>query len=443
MIKVKFLFFVFLLVLVGCNQGEWVDEQPAKPVEGEVETEADVNLFKDEITIKVWSYYEAGLEEAFQLFRVKYPNIKFELEMLDYENYHNVYFEALVNGEGPDIMFIDSPHFGEFNSIEIFQDLLEEPFSMGDYQQNFSESLWNVGQSFDRKKMVGFPVNTAPHVTFYRADIMEEYGFPSDPEELGNYMEDPTNWLTMANELKKDSKYLIQWPNNIREIYDTGTAIFDEDLNFMRNTPEYEQMIELARLVRHDSLTLGIDIWLDQEPIKNDELVMLFLGTWGSDLLKSWVPDQKGKWRVTRLPFNIYGWSNSAIMSIPLASENKKAAWEFIKFYSIELTGGEDYIVSVPGYLPSRGNERARSTPNYYLGGQQPRQYYEDLIYKTKEHIITPLDKDAEKIWSDNFEKGIQWNISGDEIIKRTKEDIENQHGRVREILLESKNNSQ
>jgi len=46
---------------------------------------------------------------------------------------------------------------------------------------------------------------TSPVVTFYRADVMEENGFPSEPEELAKFIEKSENLMAIAKKLNPRS----------------------------------------------------------------------------------------------------------------------------------------------------------------------------------------------------------------------------------------------
>ncbi|QYR23090.1 hypothetical protein KZ483_09285 [Paenibacillus sp. sptzw28] len=48
-------------------------------------------------------------------------------------------------------------------------------------------------------------------MSFYRADILEENGFPSDPKELAFYMSKPEQFLDMAQALKAKGIYLLEF----------------------------------------------------------------------------------------------------------------------------------------------------------------------------------------------------------------------------------------
>lgn len=217
MMKYIILIMSFLLV-VGCQ----------KKVEEIDQSTMDTQSNKSESTVELelWSYYGEGWDTVIDAFKEIHPNIKVKVSTLPYDTYVNYYLRALANKEVPDLMVIDSSHFGLFKAIDGLDNLLEPPYQLTKYKENFSIPLWNMGLSHDESRMVGLPYETSPLVTYYRADLMEKYGFPSDPETLGNFLEDPNNWLEIGKALKQDHISITQWLMDPIHIYESTRGKF-------------------------------------------------------------------------------------------------------------------------------------------------------------------------------------------------------------------------
>ncbi|MFA9556589.1 ABC transporter substrate-binding protein [Evansella sp. AB-rgal1] len=428
------LFFIYGCVVKEENNSYHEDESI---IDSTLEENVDHNSSPDDIILTMWSYYSDGWDNIIEQFESIHDGITIELETISYGNYPQEYFKSFVEGNTPDIVVIDSPHIGDFKAVEGLENLLYEPYEARIYENDFSESLWDTGKSLDGNQLIGIPYVTAPFVAFYRADIMEQYGYPADPEKLAVFMEDPANWLEMVSELAKDNIWMVQWPMEVLRIYESGTGMFDNSLNFQRNNESFLEAIDLAQTIHKNSLYSSKDIWspVGQEAIKNDQYAMLYLGTWGTGLLNEWVPEQAGKWRMTRLPFNVYGWMNSSILSIPEASENKDLAWEFIKFSSFELPM-EGFQSMTMGYLPSRNNPKIIDYESEFLGGQREQELIEKLMAQTKEHTLTPLDIRANEIWYEKMYGMLEWGYDADEILVSIEETLDMTLGQEREILL-------
>lgn len=431
---ISYVIIIIFTILSGCQQNT-SNEETVLLEKKEEQVESDLHQ-GEQVEIVLWAPYKEGWDYAIEAFESQYPNIQITLKAFSYESYEEVYMNALLQGDVPDIMLFSSDHFGGFTDLNVFQDLKEDPFSVENYKEDMPDSLWRLGSSFDQEKVIGVPLSTSPKVTYYRPDLLERYGYPTDPETLGEYLEDEDNWLDMARTLKKDDIWISQWPSEIVSLFTLESGLFSEDMEFLRTTETVEHAINLSKKIQQEQLTPGYDIYQDegQTALKADKFAMIYQGTWGEDQINSIAPEQAGKWRVTRLPFNLYGWTSSNIFSIPAESQYKEEAWKFIKFYTFELTM-MGFTGSVPSYLPAREVPATKEHQSEFLGGQFSQKMYQEISAKTRERRLTPIDRQAEEIWSVNLEQGIAWDIDAREIIDEIHNNIEAELGREINIL--------
>ncbi|WP_197936177.1 ABC transporter substrate-binding protein [Paenibacillus sp. GSMTC-2017] len=403
--------------------------------EDKLSEQKKVELSKNKVEIEFWSHY-TGWDDIIAEFEKKYPNVNVNTRTFSFDSYVETYEMAIANGSAPDVMIADSKDFGRFAAISGLENLLAHGAEK--YRKDFSSSLWDINLSFDKKSLVGFPSGSSPYITYYRADLMEQYGFPSDPEELGKYMEDPENWLKIARALKKDDRYIANWLMDIVQIYDTTAPVFNENMKFARRNESFIDALELASTIYNEGLTSSTDTWTAAggEALKNGKIAMLYMGTWGANELQSWAPNTTGKWRQTRLPFNLNGWVNSSSFMIPTSSEEKKWAFAFIEYcvteYSMKGKGN-----SVPSYLPARESEQRVASGVKFFGGQDLFAMSETLAEQMKETRLTPIDEEAKAIWTRVINEGVERNKSADLILVEAEKQIYSTLGKEIEILSE------
>lgn len=416
-----------IMSLVSCgrmNSGETGDKLEQPNVDSEI------------VELQLWSYY-GGLDEIIEDFEKENPNIKVKVSTFPYEEYELKYKESMLKEKGDaDILIIDSNEYGEFNSINGLENLLDDKYNATKYKEDYDKELWELGMSIDKTKLLGLPVASAPIVTYYRADIMESYGFPSDPKELAEFMRDVDNWLEIGEKLKIDDKYILQWIGDIVRISTSDMAYFNENLEYQRDNERFKEAVEIARKARDLGLSPYNDIWSETgiKMLKEDKFAMLYLGSWGASELEALVPEQKGKWRVTALPFGAYGWNNASIVSIPENSENKEAAWKFVEYYIFKYND-KNRLGSVSGYLPFRGVEESLKHKNEFLGGQEDQRVYEELMSKTQEYSVTPLDKAMFELWDDIVNEGLENGHKSDEILANIKSQLNSKFSKEIKIL--------
>ncbi|MCT2537809.1 extracellular solute-binding protein [Aquibacillus koreensis] len=426
------LFLFFLLVGCNPNNDRATDESP--------EDETGVKENNSENTeIEIWTFYR-GLEPIISRFHMLHPTIKVNVTYFDgIQDYHLKYLEALANNSGPDLFVIDNRHFGTFTTNDSFDNLLDEPYQVEAYRDRFSDSLWQLGYNYDQSKLVGIPFETSPLVTYYRADVMDAYGFPSEPEALATFMEDPDNWLEIARTLKQDNKFIIQWQLEPLELVESTQGIFDENYAFMRNKDAFRQMIDRIKVARDEGLMSYTSIWdpPGQEDLRNNQIAMVYLGTWGAQNLKQWVPEQEDLWRATRLPFGLNGWSNSSMISVNSQSEHKEEAWKFLEYYVFKrelVNVSQTYSGSLPLRQPPGVNDYS----NPFLAGQNDQILYYQLMDELKIPFTTPLDLQADKIWNDTIYQGIESNFNTDLMMSNVEKNIQKELGKEIEIIKES-----
>lgn len=418
----------FLLVLTvgltGCNSYEL----------GELNKKVEEVTQKE--VLEIWTYYD-GWESVVEKFKNIYDkDIEVKVEVFPNQDYVDSYLKGLTEDEGPDIMVIDSNDFGQFNTLDAFENLEQKPYEAKRYKEGFDPKLWNSSKSFTEDKLIVLPMGSAPTVTYYRADIMEDYGFPSDPAELGKYLEDPNNWLAIGEALAKDDIYITQWGAEPVNIVGTSMPYFDKEFNFIRNNSKFIEAVSTCKKVKQKGLIPYKDLWLEegQELLRNNQMAMVYLGTWGASQLEQWVPEQKGLWHATRLPFDTYGLNNSTLMAIPSNGSNKEAAWAFIEHYIFGEIMPET-IGTIPSYIPKREKSKKLDTQNTFLGGQEEQKLYTQIIEQCEYYLPTPLDNMAKTIVVQQLIAGLNAGYTAEKIIHNIEKQIDRQLSQNKDIL--------
>ncbi len=404
---------------------------------------ADQSKVKDlsgELT--VWTFAESLFTPIVPLFKKKYPNVKVKVVPMDFSQMHEKTLTSLASGTGgPDIVQIEGGWMKKFNSIDGLEDLLLPPYDAGRYRDDFTEGNWQRWMSLDGKKLLGFPWDMPPGVTFYRADILEENGFPSDPAELASYMADPENVMSMAQALKAKGHYIFEWNTQPIDLLNAGVSFFDRDLNYLRNTENFAKGLDLAKRVKQLGLALNMSFWDEKgkQAVNSGKLAFVYLGAWGEGTLEDTAPSLKGKWRVTQLPFGAYGGMGGSTLSILSQSKNKELAWEFIQFMlaTNEAQAEHIKIAITPGYKPAWELPIWAETKNPYFGDQQTNLLYGSLIEKIPPTVGTPLDDKAGEIWGKGINEAVDKNKDSAAALKQIQEDIEKAIAVDKQKLLE------
>lgn len=420
--------FVCSILLNACSSGSNTGNEPVnkpadtpantpsdevKPAEGTGETVEvkDPKDYSGTISLMTpWGEFNPKIIEAFNK---KYPNIKVE-SAGGGDNWADKLMTSLSTGTGaPDVVQVHEVFYDRFKAIDGLEDLLLPPYDAGKYKKDFTDNVWSLSTSLDNKRLFGFPYYLNPYVTFYRADVMEENGYPSDPQELGEYIADPDQFFTMAKTLASKGYVFFRWPGEITDISHNGTGFYDHNLNYLRNTEEFVKAIDYAKRSLQLGLLTNEDIRGEKadQVVKNGKLAMYHNPPSAINFLQG--RDTTNKWRVTTLPFGNHPARGMSTFLIPSQSKNKELSWEFIKFVTMDQTALEIYMElgdSVPAYLPAREFPIVKTLENEYLGGQKALEFYFSQVDLIKNPIGSPLDFDANIVWREALSEALTKN---------------------------------
>lgn len=366
------------------------------------------DLLKETKELTVWSYFDmTGMNEQF---RERYPSVRFSYKQIAHEQFAEAYAEALIAGDPPDVLVIDNEFAGIFRAMgDAFDNLLEPPYSAEAYERRIPGNLRSLYFTQGGERLVGLPQNLTGAVMFYREDLFRAVGLPTDPEELAEYLADADRWLGAAQRLKDGGHFLFQQDSEPLDLLGMQEGFFDESLRYVRNTPPFVEMLEVARTVRGQSLSLGSSIWTaaGQEALRTGQLAAVYMGSWGIEYLRDWAPDTRGKWRATRLPMNLHGLDAGSFFAFPAGSKNKYLAWEYAKLATA--------IDKTPDF----------STINEFLGGQDASHLFRAVPYLTKPPTPSPFDWRARQIWDAEMSSAIESGTSPGEALRLIQAKIE------------------
>lgn len=338
--------FVFLLVIVlaGCGGA---GPSPAEPADGESpesetapeEISGTVRFYKGPFSANEVDHYA----ELIRRFNEEYPNIKIVHEMYDWPT-QEAQVTASLAGATHDVIYIAEGYYPKFaHQGGPLQDL-KSFFEEESFQEQRENILyWDVAESPDGV-LGGVPYIWITQSTFIvNLDLLEQAGVSDNWNESMESVRE----AALAIDALGDDIHGIAWRTPAGEegsqydwygyILRSGADYLNEDMTACGlDTPELVETLNwLVQLQNEDQLTpeYGAYGWdglrglfqAGRIGIMHDE--QTFAG-----ILAAASPDFEYKF------FNIPGNANDNMLTfrgflvIPEASENKEAAWEWIKF---------------------------------------------------------------------------------------------------------------
>jgi ABC-type glycerol-3-phosphate transport system substrate-binding protein len=390
-------------------------------------------------TISVWTWpnNDRTFAALMPTFNEAFPNIKVEVQ--GYPNGNNAYLNnlqrALLSGSGPDVAMIEISQMALLRERPQWVDLSQDPYNADELMADFAPFTVN-NVTLEDGKIVALPKHTGPGGMFYRRDIFEEAGLPTEPEEVAALFSD---WDAFIEQGKKlvvpNERWMIGSGEEIvgPMIAQAGISYFDAEGNLQLDNPVFREALERVQEAGEAGLISPFTTWSPewQGAFQRGQLATALYGNWFGGLLKrAYATDQAGLWGVATAPGNGESRSfNSGgdYIGILETSDNKEAAWAFIHWLvtadeSLKQQYQNDDLY--PAYMPALEQDWMNFEDPYYAG-QNVNEVFApvqaELIPTTlNEHdtIAIPAMRTA----IDNVAKGI---MSVDEALAAAKAEIE------------------
>jgi len=374
-------------------------------------------------TITVWGWPAADVAfESFTAdFEAKYPDIKLDVQMMPTADEHTKLLAALAAGTGaPDVAMIEINNIDKFVAKGGLVNLLDEPFNAGVYEKDMVPYKWAQATTPDGR-LVAFPWDIGPSTFFYRRDLLEQAGLPSDPESVTKLMSTWPGFIDVATKLTDPAKQ--RWAINAASdiVYSNygHRNFFDADWNCVVNNERAVQLLTYAQQARAAGIDAKVATWGPewQTMLGNDSIAIQLGGAWFGGFLKGWLKpegvDWTGKWGVVEVPEDPgQNWGGS-FMAIPEQSEKKDAAWKFIEYALANKDAQNKMFAAVdyfPAYIPAFDDPLYKEADPFF-GGQETRALWVDIANKIKPFITTPMDAQAEQIFMSWVNKALDENL--------------------------------
>ena len=333
----------FSFINSGCKQETTPEETETVEV-AETEEEEEVSEAQEEeeeVTITWWVgswKVEAGIaQQAIEEFEKEYPNINVEVTPVPWEGMYEKYLSALMAKKGgPDIITYGCQWGQEFAASGGLADLSD---LWAEVSSSVFESTheWNEFEG----KQYGIPFRIETWCLYYNKTMFEKAGLNNPPKTWAQVAEYAKKITTedvygLGEPLDKS----LQTSLNFRPvIYSFGGDFISADQTKATfNTEEaknairyYYDLFVTNKVLPPDSLSWNTDAVT--QAFAAGTVGMNFDGPWGQgpyndaglDYGVAMIPgideNTPGYWEIMGLSY-----------SIPMASENKDAAYEFIKF---------------------------------------------------------------------------------------------------------------
>ncbi len=339
---------------------------------------------EEEITLELWYWQSSLNDDLIAQVSEQFPSVTINANKFNSENMQEKVTTALAsNSPMPDILVMDDWVSTLLPYADRFYNLYEAPFNAADYQDQYVEWKWKKAETADGK-LIGFPIDAGPTVMFYRADLFEAAGLPSEPEEVAAAMSTWTDALEAAKTLyEKTGVKMFDFTNNLywMMICQQSQGLVDKNNAFIGDSESAKEAFCTAASFK--DYVVGMDSMYGTEwasAMNNGDVAAYCSAVWTIDMLKNDAPDTAGKWRVTSQPGGPGNYGGSC-MGIPASSEHAEEAFQVITW----LQNAQNQLVQMqqnslfPTNLETLNSEEIL-LPDDFFGGQVVNTYFVDAV---------------------------------------------------------------
>jgi cellobiose transport system substrate-binding protein len=321
----------------------------------------------------------------------------------------------------PDIVMINSNVSLYFPAEHLFTDFTK--YASDDVRGRFYDWKVALGTTPSGRQCF-WPVDTGPTGFYYRTDVFDKAGLPTDPTEVASEISTWDKYLAFGERLRAGADAAMQstattlftqYINASKQRYfdDHDRPIFEDRNGTVRQA--WELSVEAIKAKVTGNLQSDTDKnagWVSGKAGANIE------GAWWSQVVKDTAPDTKGNWRVTSQPERP-GNSGGSFLAVPSTCKDPKAAYEFLEWMTTsdrQATTFND-IQLFPS-TPASFDSGIMRNPGTFFGDQNPLDVFATIADNVPTSYISTYEsqtgsfgteianvesagKDPERAWND------------------------------------------
>ena len=296
----------------------------------------------------------------------------------------------------PDITGLNEDVATYFPDSDQFVDLYE--LGAKDVEGDYLDWKWQRGLTPDGK-LIGFPMDTGPTALYYRPDLFEKAGLPTEPDDVAAELDTWEAYLEAGSKLHEALPDVRMTPNVGmvfgQSVAQQATRYLDKKNNFIGDGPQIKKSWDLAVDAFHRKIAANAE---DYSPDWNAGMtngtIATFVGAvWMAQVLGDGAADTAGKWRVCRAPGGA-GNSGGSFLGISKSCRDPKAAYEVVTWLQSpenQLIYGLNEMQLYPAAASALEDERAQQKDKFF-GGQVINEVFATSAKEVKTVYLSPYD---------------------------------------------------
>jgi lactose/L-arabinose transport system substrate-binding protein len=344
--------------------------------------------------VVVWGWSFDVMESTGLLddFKAEYPDI--EVEIVTYnasDTYQNLQLALSAGEGGPDVAQVENSRLAGFVKLGGLADLTDQ---VQPYLDKMNAYKWKDAEL--NGKYYAMPWDSGPVVLYYRRDVFEKAGLPTDPGEVDGLVATWDDYLQTCKTILSETGlncFANSRANNDARLYEI--TLWQQGLGYYNKAGEVtvdspENIATLEKL--GEFWTAGVtseevpwtDGWYAELQSLDEPVATIVEASWLGVFLKTWIAgDTAGKWGVVQMPAMEAGQPRASndggsTLVITEQSQNKDAAWAFVD-YMLGRRESQLKMFAYSDFLPALEttyDDHLFIEPDPFFGGQVARKLY-------------------------------------------------------------------
>lgn len=293
----------------------------------------------EKVELTFWSLGTTNYEDLAKEYTKEHPNVTFKFQNTsDQTAHHNNLTTALSAGSGaPDIFMLEIAFMERFiGNKDKFYNLYD--LGAKDIEANYLDWKWKQATSVDGSFQLGLPTDIGPTVVYFRTDLAEQAGLPTDPDGFSAAIDTWDKFATVAKDFKaKTGKPFADLTdlvyNGVRDQSPDQIYFNKEDGSFIGDTnPQVKKAYDFTVKGIQEGWIGNWQLWSPewQNAINQGDFGVMLGPAWMAGTIRN-AKDSAGKWAIAQIPEGAGNWGGS-FLTLPKEGKHPKEAYEFISW---------------------------------------------------------------------------------------------------------------
>jgi cellobiose transport system substrate-binding protein len=350
----------------------------------------------NKIPVTLW-YWNKSIDDRL-LARVgqHFPHIAFRA--LKIGGGYDMKFRTALAGRTniPDLAAINANIAAYFPDDNQFVDI--RTLANATLQQDYLKWKWHLAVAPDGH-VIALPMDTGPIALFYRADLFQQAGLPSDPVEVAARLKTWDDYIQAGEQMKRASAGRIHMFDSTNDVFtqimsQSPVQFFDPANRYIGDQSHVRRAWQYAVSIHQKDLSAkAVSYTTDWSAAISNSSVASFVGAiWMKHWLRDSGPRTAGKWRIANAPGGP-GNSGGSFLAVTRASPHPKEAFAIAQW----LTDTQNQVTAYrdgglyPSTIASLQNT-SLARPEPFFGGQVTGNIFSEVATHIQPVYVGPQD---------------------------------------------------